>query len=69
MRAALDDIRPGLVADGGNVELASIENDGTVVVTLQGACAECPAAALTLERVVGPYLERSVPGITTVIAV
>ncbi len=69
MRAALDDLRPGLVADGGNIELASIEDDGTVAVTLQGACAECPAAALTLERVVGPYLPRSVRGITSVIAV
>ncbi len=69
MRAALDDIRPGLIADGGNVELASIEDDGTIAVTFQGACAGCPAAAFTLERVVGPHLQRSVPGITTVIEV
>ncbi len=69
MRAALDDIRPGLVADGGNIELASIEEDGTVAVMLQGACVECPAASFTIERVVGPHLQRSVPGITTVIAV
>ncbi len=69
VRAALDEIRPGLIADGGNVELASIEEDGTVTVTLQGACVDCPAAEWTVERVVAPHLRRTVPGVTSVIAV
>jgi Fe-S cluster biogenesis protein NfuA len=69
VRAALDEIRPGLIADGGNVELISVEDDGTVAVTLQGACGDCPASELTMERVVAPFLSRAVPGVKTVIAV
>ena len=69
VRAALDYVRPGLIADGGNVELAMVEEDGTVVVTLQGACAECPAAEMTMSRIVAPYLRRTVPGVTAVLAI
>ncbi len=69
VRAALDFVRPGLIADGGNLELAMIEDDGTVVVTLQGACADCPAADMTMTRIVEPYLCRTVPGVTAVLAI
>jgi Fe-S cluster biogenesis protein NfuA len=69
VRAALDDVRPGLVADGGNVELLQVEEDGTVTLTLQGACASCPAAAMTIELVIAPHLQRTVPGVSAVIAV
>jgi Fe-S cluster biogenesis protein NfuA len=69
VRAALDQLRPGLIADGGNVELASIEEDGTVIVDLQGACASCPAAGMTMRLVVEPYLRRTCPGVTAVVAV
>lgn len=69
MRAALDGIRSGLIADGGNVELVSIEETGTVLVELQGACRECPAQSMTVRNVIEPHLKRSFPGITGVIAV
>ena len=46
---ALDRIRPGLAADGGNVELRQIEADGTVRVELQGACAPC-LGKLSIDR-------------------
>ncbi len=69
VRAALDYVRPGLIADGGNLELAMVEEDGTVVVTLQGACADCPAADMTMTRIVEPYLCRTVPGVTAVLAI
>ncbi|HIG69065.1 MAG TPA: NifU family protein [Myxococcales bacterium] len=36
-------MRPGLVADGGNVERIAVEADGTVRIAMQGACAHCPA--------------------------
>jgi Fe-S cluster biogenesis protein NfuA len=69
VRAALDGIRPGLIADGGNVELASIDEDGTVVVVLQGACSVCPAAEMTVRLVIERHLRRVVPGVTSVVAV
>ncbi len=66
MRAALDVVRPGLLADGGNVELLAVEDDGTVRVTLQGACVRCPAAQMTLRMVIEPYLRTAVKGVTAV---
>jgi Fe-S cluster biogenesis protein NfuA len=67
VRAALDALRPGLIADGGNIELLAVEDDGTVWVELQGACKECPAAALTLRLVIEPGLREAVPGVTSVV--
>lgn len=46
--AALDEVRPYLIADGGNVEVASVEA-GTVFVRLQGACGSCPASTATMK--------------------
>lgn len=67
VREALDAVRPGLLADGGNVELVGVDEDGTVRVALQGACAICPSAAATLRLVIEPRVTRSVPGVTSVI--
>ena len=67
-RAALDVVRPGLLADRGNVELVSVEEDGTVRVELQGACERCPAREMTLRRVIEPRLKASLPWVTSVIA-
>ena len=67
MRAALDAVRPGLIADGGNIELLAVGEDGTVWVELQGACKTCPAAALTLRLVVEPGLREVVPGVSAVV--
>jgi Fe-S cluster biogenesis protein NfuA len=69
VRAALDAIRPGLIADGGNVELVDVEETGTVVVELQGTCRECPAQANTLRSVIEARLRRVFPGVTGVVAV
>ncbi len=67
VREALDAVRPGLLADGGNVELVGVDEDGTVRVALQGACAICPSAAATLRLVIEPRITRNVPGATSVI--
>lgn len=67
VRAALDGIRPGLLADGGNVELRGVEDDGTIRLELQGACTSCPAREMTLRRVLEPYLRETFPGCTGVI--
>jgi Fe-S cluster biogenesis protein NfuA len=68
VRRALDALRPGLLADGGNAELIAVEEDGTVRVELQGACAACPAREQTLRRVLEPFLRRKVAGVTSVLA-
>ncbi len=64
VRAALDVLRPGLLADGGTVELVSVDDDGTVHVALQGACADCPAQEMTLRHVLEPQLRERLRGVT-----
>ena len=44
---ALDDVRPYLIADGGNVEVAAVEG-GRVFLQLQGACGTCPSSSSTM---------------------
>ena len=67
VRKALDVVRPGLVADGGNAELISVSEDGTVRLELQGACARCTAREMTRRLVLEPALRARVPGILCVI--
>jgi Fe-S cluster biogenesis protein NfuA len=69
LEAALDALRPGLLRDGGNVELLGVEADGTVRVELQGACVSCPAQTATLLHVLEPALRRAVPEVTAVVPV
>ena len=46
---ALDEVRPYLIADGGNVEVLSASNDGVVTLRLQGACGNCPSSSTTMK--------------------
>ena len=64
----LDKIRPGLVADGGNVELVNV-NDGTVELRLVGACAGCPMATMTLKMGIERILKQELPEVKEVVAV
>jgi Fe-S cluster biogenesis protein NfuA len=66
---ALDRLRPGLIADGGNVELVDVAADGTVRIELQGACATCPAQLATLRVGIEEPLRRAVPGVAGVVPV
>jgi Fe-S cluster biogenesis protein NfuA len=68
VKAALEEIKPQIQADGGDIELVAIEKD-TVKVRLQGACAGCPMAALTLKQGVERLIKAKVPEIRTVEAV
>jgi Fe-S cluster biogenesis protein NfuA len=68
IRVALDGIRPGLIAEGGNLELVDVADDGTVTIELQGACRRCPAAPATMHYVIERRLRR-IPGVTAVLAV
>ncbi|MDZ7766707.1 MAG: NifU family protein [Melioribacteraceae bacterium] len=66
---ALDTIRPYLKADGGDVELVRITEEGIVEVKLTGACTNCPMSSMTLRAGVERALIREVPGIRRVEAV
>jgi len=66
VQAALDKIRPQLQADGGDVELVKVEDDGKVLVKLTGACGGCPMSQMTLKMGIEKVLKASVPEVTTV---
>ena len=57
---ALDNIRPTLQADGGDVELIEVE-DGVVKVKLRGACGGCPMSQLTLTQGVERAIKKALP--------
>jgi Fe-S cluster biogenesis protein NfuA len=66
----LDEIRPALKADGGDVELVDVdEKKGIVKVKLVGACHHCPMAAMTLEQGIARVLKAKVSGVKEVVAV
>jgi len=65
---ALAEIRPMLQRDGGDIELIEVRENGQVVVKLQGACAGCPGATMTLKLGVERILKERVPGVKEVIA-
>ncbi len=66
---ALDSIRPGLQADGGDVELIRIDEDGKVVVKLVGACGGCPMSQITLYQGIERILKMQVPEVSSVEAI
>ncbi|KYH42709.1 MAG: nitrogen-fixing protein NifU [Candidatus Bathyarchaeota archaeon B63] len=63
------DIQPSLRADGGDIELVDVNEDGTVKVRLKGACAGCPMSKMTLELGVRRYLKSKIPEVKKVISV
>jgi Fe-S cluster biogenesis protein NfuA len=67
VEAALNKIRPSLVADGGNVELIDV-NDGVVKIKLTGACAGCPMATMTLKQGIERILKQEIPEVKEVVA-
>ena len=67
---AIEDIRPMLQADGGDIKLHSVsEDDGKVYVSLQGACGTCPMATYTLKLGVESQLKEVFPELTEVVSV
>jgi Fe-S cluster biogenesis protein NfuA len=66
---ALESVRPHLQADGGNIELIDVAEDGIVKVKLTGACGSCPMSALTLQYGVTNAIEEAVPEVKEVQAV
>jgi len=68
VQAVLDNIRPNLRADGGDVELVDVK-DGVVSVRLKGACAGCPMSTMTLKNGIERLLKQEISDVKEVIAV
>jgi len=66
---ALNKVRPVLQADGGDVELLEVTDDGVVKVRLKGACGGCPMSQLTLKMGIERHLKKEVPEVKSVEAV
>jgi Fe-S cluster biogenesis protein NfuA len=69
IQRAIEDVRPSLQADGGDIELVAVDEDGTVKVRLTGACGGCPMATMTLKMGVENYLKKTVPEVKEVVQV
>lgn len=66
VQQALEEIRPMLQADGGDVELVEVTEDGIVRVRLQGACKGCPMSQMTVKNGIERLLKEKVDGVTEV---
>ena len=69
VQKAIDKVRPGLQADGGDEELVDVTPDGVVKVKLTGACHGCPMAQMTLKMGIEKIIKQQVPAIREVVAV
>ncbi|MGC9307856.1 MAG: NifU family protein [Thermoplasmatota archaeon] len=66
----IDEIRPALQADGGDVELVDVDEEtGVVKVRLTGACRGCPMSQMTLQMGIEQELKKQIPAVTKVVAV
>jgi len=68
IKKALDEIRPALQADGGDVEYVGMDGD-VVKVKLKGACGGCPMATMTLKNGIEVLIKKKVPSVSSVEAV
>jgi Fe-S cluster biogenesis protein NfuA len=66
---ALAKIKPALQADGGDVELVDVDDNGIVKVKLTGACAGCPVASITLKQGIERILKEQIAEVKEVVAV
>ena len=63
---ALNKVRPSLQADGGDVELIDVDEEGVVKVKLTGACGGCPMSQMTLKMGIEKVLKQNVPEVSRV---
>ncbi|ADR19587.1 MULTISPECIES: NifU family protein [Calditerrivibrio] len=64
----LKKVRPALQADGGDVELLGVTDDGVVKVQLTGACGSCPFSTMTLKHGIEMRLKDEIPEIKEVVS-
>ena len=69
VQKAIDQIRPNLQADGGDVELVEVTEEGVVKVRLKGACHGCPMSQMTLKMGIQKFLQKEVPEVKEVVSV
>lgn len=69
VQRVIDLIRPAVQADGGDIELVSVNPDSTVSIRLHGACVGCPSSSVTLQMGIERNLKTHVPEIKGVVAV
>lgn len=62
---AINEVRPHLQADGGDIELVDVVDD-VVKVRLKGACAGCPMSQMTVKWGIESYLKKKMPGVKSV---
>lgn len=66
LEATLNVIRQSLQADGGDVALIDVTDDGVVTLEMQGACAGCPLSSFDMSEGIERILTEHVPGVTAV---
>ena len=69
VRNVLDQIRPYLQADGGDVRFVGLTEDNVVNVEMQGSCGSCPFSRMTLKNGIEEAVRKALPEITSVEAV
>ena len=69
VEAALNKIRPALNADGGDVKLIDVSDDGIVKVQLTGACGGCPMSQMTLKMGIERTLKQEIPEVKEVVSI
>ena len=69
VETALSKIRPSLNADGGDVQLIDVSEDGVVKVQLKGACSGCPMSQMTLKMGIERLLKEEIPEVKEVVSV
>ena len=69
VQEVLELIRPALQADGGDVELVDVTDDGIVSVRLTGACGSCPMSTMTLKMGIERTLVEKIPQVKEVVQV
>jgi Fe-S cluster biogenesis protein NfuA len=69
VQGVIDLIRPAVQADGGDIELVDVKDDGVVQIRFHGACHGCPSSTMTLQMGIERNLREKVPEITAVIPV
>ena len=69
VESAIDEIRPYLIADGGDIKVISIDNKNIVNLELLGSCEKCPMSPMTLKAGVEEAIKKQVPEINGIYAV
>lgn len=66
VKEILNEVRPSLQADGGDVEFIGISEDNVVKVSLRGACGSCPFSTMTLKNGIEARIKEAIPEIKAV---